>query len=168
MGVARIAAGEEFEVLTQDELRTVLDETLSGYLRSPYRVRIVENGVTDSSGNCLIEDVAKSRAGMALLVLRLTIGAQGFTFASPFNTGGAVQLIRAGGGAQAGDVMDGTLLGNTGEPNEQTLPWVYTESRDRAIDIRDQETLQVQIIGGPHSTPITIFGHGVMVPLPPD
>ena len=41
-----LRAGAVLDVLTQDELKTVLEEVASGYLRDPYRVRINAGGVT--------------------------------------------------------------------------------------------------------------------------
>lgn len=162
-----IKAGEQLDVLTQDELRTVLGEVLSGYLRSPYRVRFVEAGTTDADGDVLIANVAQARAGFELRVLRLTILVDGYSFSDPYSPAeeGAVTLIRGGAGIQAGDEQDGFGFGGS---SGESLPVVYTESEARAFDLRDQETLQVQVAGGPASTGVTIFGHGLMIPLPPE
>ena len=161
-----IRAGAVLDVLTADELKTVLEELASGYLRNPYRVRIEAGATTNGSGDVLIDNVAQARPGFQLLVNRLEVTPDGYTFASPFApvSQGAVTVLRAPAeGSSLGDVKDGYPFGaSTGG----SLPCVYSAGDDRAVDLVDQEVCQVQVTGGPTSTPVVVRGHGTMIPLP--
>ena len=163
-----IRAGAVLDVLTQDELRTVLEEISSGFLRDPYRVRLFGGGETDDAGS-LVFDVTsggKARPGFQLLINRLVIVPTGYTFAAPYEPmdQGAVEMFRSPGpGSVLGDLVDGNPFGGG---SGGSLPTVYTVGDDRSVDLLDQEVLQLRITGGPVSTVITVIGHGTMIPLP--
>lgn len=160
MAKVSIKAGEELDVLTQDELRTVLEETLSGYLRTPYRDRVVAGGSTDSSGDMAPVAIYKVRAGFHFVLTRLIVLPAGYTFASPFSPTpqGAVELLRDQ------DLVDGYPFGaNTGG----TLPAVLTNNKAQAIEAADGETISAQVAGGPHSTAFLFLGHGFVSPIEP-
>ena len=105
--------GAEFEVATADEIRAVMEETVSGYLRPPGRVRIEQTIKLDGSGNGTAQ-VAQAEAGYVYLINRLiaepwsaTTGA--YSFAAPYipSTTGGLDLK-----LDDKDVVDGYQFGN--------------------------------------------------------
>jgi hypothetical protein len=161
-----LRAGAELDILTADELRGEVEGILSGYLRQPYRVRIEQGGTTNGSGALTIDNCLQARPGFQLLVNAVVIGVAGYTYAAPYNpaTQGAIELIRAPGpGSSQVEHLRGYPFGGS---SGGSIPAVYTSGDDRAIDLLEQEVLQVQVIGGPASTVVFIKGHGTMIPLP--
>jgi hypothetical protein len=161
----KLVSGAELDVLTEDELRTVLTETLSGYLREPYRVRFAGGGVTTSLGALTVDVNPAARPGFMLLVNVIVVNVAGYTYASPYNPGtqGALVLLRSPGPhSSVGMIERGYAFGGS---SGGSLPCYYSSGDDRAIDLRDQERLQLQFTGGPASSSIVISGHGTMIPL---
>ncbi len=160
-----LRAGAQLDILTADELRTEFEGVLSGYLRQPYRVRIEAGGTTDDDGNVIVDECLQARPGFQCLVNAVVVLPAGYTFEIPYTaTVGAVQLLRAPApGSTLGDVLRGYAFGGT---SGGSLPAVYTSGDDRAVDLLDQEVLQVQILEGPPDTTIMVRGHGTMIPLP--
>lgn len=154
-----IQAGAELDVLTQDELRTVLEETLSGYLRPPYRDRVIAGGSTDDDGSMLV--VAYTvRRGFQFLLNRLEILPAGdYSWAAPYEPmdQGAVQILRNG------EIVTGYPFGGG---SGGSLPAELVDTSSHAIDFVDGEVVQVQIIGGPASTPFLLLGFGHVSPMP--
>lgn len=160
-----LRSGAELDILSQDELRTVLTETLSGYLRTPYRVRFFGGGTTSNAGAVTIDVHPPARPGFMLLVNVVVVNVAGYTYASPYTaTQGSVTFLRAPGRhSLVGTVERGYEFGGS---SGGSLPFYYTSGDDRAIDLIDQEILQLQFTGAPDSTVVTVSGSGTMIPLP--
>jgi hypothetical protein len=162
-----IRAGAVLDILTADELKTVLEEVASGYLRLPYRKRIIGTIKLDGSGNGVSGISAKARPGFTLIITRLCFtisgGANKYTFAAPFSPGsaGAIEFLRGTGGSTVTDLVDGYAFGaSTGG----SLPCVYTNSESHAVEVIDQEDIRIQVLGGPASSNLDVIGSGMMIP----
>lgn len=157
----KIAAGETLETLTQEELRTVLEELASGYLRDPFRDRIDAGGTT-TAGGALQTGIYKPKQGYRFRLQRLAVIVDGYTYASPYNPGtqGCLQILR--GTRNANLVVDGYAFGGS---TGGTLPATYVESSSKAIDVVSGEELYLQVVGGPASKSVSIIGHGQLEPL---
>lgn len=159
----KIAAGETFDVLTKDELREVMLEVASGYLRPPEN-DLIEAAVTlDGSGDGTVE-VYRVRVGYEFFVNRLTFAPTGYSFDSPYTTAGGLNLYRGNPSSASGnaDLVDGYQFGGT---TGNSLPAVLTESQSRAIILRDGQPLFLQVVGGPANGSLLVHGHGLLSPL---
>lgn len=154
--------GAELDLLSQDELRTVLEETLAGYLRPPYRVRVEAAGVTDATGAAVFA-AASSRPGYRLVLNSLLVIPAGYSYATPYTTtAGAVQLLRGSSGS-TGDVLRGAPFGGGSGGSLPLL--LLDDGDDRAVFAVDTESLLVEVIAGPAHTVVAARGHGVMLPV---
>lgn len=158
-----IKPGASFDTLTQDELRTLLEEFASGYLRPPQHVRF-ENGVTlDSSGDGTV-DVYRPNLGYLFLLNRLVVDTSpGHTFGNPYQAAGGYLQILVGG-----QTYDGAGFTVASPGDNITLPAVFTATDSYAVWARDGETVQLQLVAGPASAAVMVRGTGLLIPLPPD
>lgn len=160
MAKVRLSAGQELDVLNSDELKTTLEETLSGYLRQPRRVRIEQAFALDGSGDGSLV-VYQALAGMQFLLNRLIVILAGYTYESPYSaTSGGVNVYR---GTVAGDLVDGYSFGS----GAGSLPATMTYSDSQAIEVSDGEILTVQVLAAAASGSIIVHGHGLEYGPPP-
>lgn len=150
----------ELDLLTKEELRAVVSEELSGYLRPPERIRAPHGFALSASGAGGPTGVYRVDAGMRAIITRIEFDLDGYSMRSPYNPSaqGGVDIYADG------QWRDGFPFGaSTG----YILPAIYTESRERAIVIEDGALLQVQIAGGPASTGFTVNVCGILLPMQP-
>jgi hypothetical protein len=156
-----IQAGATLDTLTESELRAVLEEFASGYLRPPSPIRFTEGIPLDASGNGLVP-CYQVPAGFDFLLTRLYLGAAAsggapFTPAAPFtNAGSYLYLLRSQEAIEQ--------LNLAAVPG---LPFSFTWTDSYAPRWRDLETVTVQIVTGPLSGSVTARGQGVLRPLLP-
>jgi hypothetical protein len=154
-----IKPNAELDLLTQDELRTVVTETISGYLRPPSRMRVPAGVSLDGSGDGTV-DAYRVEAGMRFVLTRLEVTADGYTAAVPFNpvTQGGIDIY------VDGQWRDGFPIGGgTG----YVLPAVYVEGHRTAIEAADGSLFTLVVGGGPASTGLTVNVCGFLSPIEP-
>ena len=159
-----IKPGATFDTLTADELRTLLEEFASGYLRPPQHVRFEQGGALTDTGAGTI-DIYRPNAGYLFLLNRLLVELPGsaYTFGAPYQAAGAYLQILVGGQA-----YDGAGLTVTAPGDNITLPAVLTSTDSYAVWARDLEVMQLQIVAGPADARVLLRGTGMLLPLPPD
>ncbi len=151
----------ELDLLTKEELRTELQEVLSGYLRPPQLIRNPSGIDLDSNGDGTV-DAYQVEAGMRLTITRIEFTADGYRFAEPY--------VAATGGIDIyvdGQWRDGVPFGTAAAVATIALPWVYTESQSRAIVCADGAHVTIVVDGGPASTGLTVNLCGILEPLQP-
>ena len=150
----------ELDLLTEEELRTVLTEVVSGYLRPPQRVRHPGGLELDNTGASTLTGIYRVETGMRMIVTRIEFALDGYSARVPYNpvAQGGVDLY------VDGQWRDGFPVGGS---TGYILPATYTESHRSAIAIEDGALLQVQVAGGPASTGLTIAVCGWLEPLEP-
>lgn len=137
----------ELDLLTKEDIESVLDERVSGWLRPPNRTRIPGGVRLDGSGNGTITAYTVE-PGMEFILTRAEFrvnGTTGGSAATPFNpasAGGIDILVN-------GDWRDGYAFG--GSPSAGSLPAVWTENPDRTIVLYGGDILTYKIVGGPAS-----------------
>jgi hypothetical protein len=156
MARATIKQGETIDFVSPDELRAILGEAASQQNRlSPQTSRPIEGIVLDANGNGTVE-LYKVPAGMEFALHRIIIDADGITPAAPFtNPAGFAEILR--GGAMFGFVSFAPAAGG--------LPAVNTWGSDNAIRYRNDEVVEVSIVGGPANGTIIIRAQGTLSPL---
>ncbi len=149
----------ELDLLTQDELRGVLEEIVSGYLRPPQRIRNPAGVDLDGSGNGTVL-AYQVEAGMRFTLTRLEVTADGYTAYAPYNPtpAGGIDIY------VDGQWRDGVPFGGT---TGYVLPVVYTQSESRAISLADGALLTVVVHAGPASTGLLVNACGILEPLAP-
>lgn len=147
------------DLLTQEELRTVLKEVAAGYLRPPEPIRNPAGVNLDASGNGTVQAYVVE-PGMRFTLTRLEVSADGYSARAPFNPtpqGGLDIYVD-------GQWRDGVPFGaSTG----YILPLVYTESKGRAIVAMDGSIFTIVVGGGPASTGLLVNVCGILEPLQP-
>ncbi len=157
MAKVPLKAGAEVDFLTQEELRSVLEETAGRlYPPSPYRVRINSGGLLDGSGNGTF-DILRSELGYVDTLTRLVVNANGFDWQTPYTTASSIEILRDG------TVVDGYRIGGS---SGGQIPTILTNNRAQAVYYQDGEVLQLKVTGGPASTGIVLNGHVWREPIP--
>ena len=149
----------ELDLLTQDELRSVVTEIVSGYLRPPQEFRHPGGLELDNTG-AGTGNLTRAEAGMVYIVTRLEIIPDGYTMRAPWNptVQGGIDLY------VDGQWRDGTPFGGS---SGYILPIVYTQSESRAVRFHDGAVLSIQVKGGPTSVGINVAVCGFRSPMPP-
>lgn len=150
-----IKPGEEFDILTADELREIALETLSGLRRPAQIVRPIESVALDGSGNangltngCPIYKVPM---GYEFLLHRLEVFPEGYTFGVPYTSSTGYLNIIAG--QRHRDGLPFTAPG---------IPRIWSAGDEDAIDARNGEVIRVDFFGGPVSTNILVRAQGTL------
>ena len=152
-----IKAGAELDILNENELRTVLAEVMSGYLRPKFERSFEQGGVCSAQGVMTLE-LYRPKPGFVFKLARLVIDpSPAYTFGAPFtNTAGYYNLL------VSGEIADG---------NNMTIgiPAVATASESHAVIVRDGEQLSLYLNGGAGLSGVTIMvrGYGHEMALPP-
>lgn len=151
----------ELDLLTEAELRSVVEEVASGYLRPPQRIRVPGGLSLDGTGAAAITPVYVVEAGMKFVLTRMEFKPDGYTMRSPFtvSSGGIDVYVD-------GQWRDGVPFGS-GSGQVGSLPCLYTQAESRAVEAEDGAQLEVAVAGGPASTGITVAVVGFLFPLPP-
>lgn len=153
----------ELDLLTQEELRSVVTEVISGYLRPPRSLRVPDGVDLDANGDGTVTCYT-CEAGMRFTVTRMEFSADGYNGReTPWNpaTLGGVDLY------VDGQWRDGIQWGNTSVATVGHLPAVYTESKDRAIVMEDGAVLTAIVENGPASVGFLVATCGWLEPLQP-
>ena len=151
----------ELDLLTEAELRSVVEEVASGYLRPPQRIRVPGGLALDGSGNAAVTPVYVVEAGMKFVLTRIEFIPDGYTMRAPATvTSGGIDLY------VDGQWRDGVPFGS-GSGQVGSLPCVYTQSESRAVEAEDGAQLEVAVAGGPASRGLAIAVVGFLFPLPP-
>lgn len=157
MARVKIAAGEEFDVLNADEMRTIATELLSGYLRPPQWFE-APAAVTLSSGGAGMSHAVRVPAGMELLLTRIEMVQANYAAGTPYsNSTGGIDLY-------VNDIWRDGVPFSSGF----TLPGTYTEAESRCVRPRDGSEVKVGITGGPASVAISLLVCGLLTPLTPN
>lgn len=161
MSRVTIKQGAEFDVLDANEARTILQESLSGYLRPEQTERFAAGGITDANGAVTIK-AYRPVMGYEFHLTRLGIFPDGYTFGAPFSAAGTYFNILREGIVEDGGMLDVTSGGFS-------LPYVYTETKSKALVFYGAELLEVEVVGGNTfaSKPVIVRGQGILRPLPP-
>lgn len=156
-----IRAGAQLDLLTQEEMRSLLEEVASGYLRPPQRIRVPGGLVLDGSGNAAVTPVYVVEAGMKFVLTRIEFIPDGYTMRAPATvSSGGIDIY------VDGQWRDGVPFGS-GSGQVGSLPCVYTQSESRAVEAEDGAQFEVAVAGGPASKGLGIAVVGFLSPLPP-
>ena len=161
----KLSPNAELDLLTQEELdqslTAAIERFLSGHNRRPGTIREPVAVELDASGNTAIGPKSpigvplyKVPAGYRFALHRLSIKADGFTFAAPFtNAAGFLELQRSG------LMVDGLPLTSPG------LPLVFTTGTADSIVYDNNQTVDLLISGGPASTAVQLVLQGTLSPI---
>lgn len=149
----------ELDLLSEDELRAVLGEFVSGYLRPPDFTRDPNGVDLDGSGDGSVT-FAAIEAGHIFIVTRMEFSVDGYDSRAPFNPSseGGIDLY------VNGQWRDGYQFGGT---SGGLLPATYVESESRAIRMFGGDIMTVTVGGGPASTGFSVALCGLLTPEPP-
>jgi hypothetical protein len=163
----KLTSGAELDVLTQEEVRELLQEFASGYLRPPQTARPVGGIPLNASGNSCRSVAAQAGTAAALPVdlysvpigysfrlHRMTFKPDGFTFGVPFtNATGFIDINR-------GELMqDGISLNSPG------MPVVWSAGTADGIFYDNGEHVFATISGGPASVNVSVRMQGTLQPI---
>lgn len=150
-----LKAGAELDVLTMNELRTVVEELVSGYLRPPAEAR-PDSGLQLAGGvTAGIFDLYVVDAGMQFRLTRLFVTVNNATFGVPVAASGGIDVYRGSGSIN--DALDGTPF--------TSLPQIATWSRSNGPLFRDGEIVRVGITGAPAGAQVFARAKGYLEPL---
>src|SRR5581483_4856624 len=162
----KLQAGQELDFVTPDELRQILREVASGFLRPPQTVRPVAAIALNAGGNSVLPSGSAAGSAAAVTVSlyevpvgyrfrlhRMTIKPDGFTFGAPFtNAAGFIDIVQ-------GELMrDGISFASPG------LPAVWSAGTADGIDYSTGDYVRVSVSGGPPSTNLSIRMQGTLEP----
>lgn len=150
----KLVAGQELDVLTEQELRTVLDEFVEQFERQhSERVRAPQQQLTDANGLAVLS-VYEVPVGMEFRLSRVVVTADGQTFAAPGVAGVSIELRR--------NDRNGPLL--DGAKPAVGLPWVWTAGGSPSPHFRNGESVLVVVVGGPANTNVAAYVEGDLYP----
>lgn len=162
----QLRAGAELDLLTAQELRTTIEELVSGYLR-PTTPRRDEDGALAPAAGDLTLALPPVPRGMEVIYTRVIVEAPGsaFTIATPYNAAGAyLALMR-----NDIELLDFVSLvagaaGGGGIPY-RFGPW----SNSNGIRVRDGEQLRCLVHVPPAAgTGLVLRGEGFLSPIASD
>ena len=154
----KLTPGAELDLLTADELRSIVKETKSGWRRPPLTVRPTQSVGLDSNGDAhgtihgaVLFEVP---AGYSFLLHRLTVKPDGYTFGVPYTSAtGYLDIV-------VSELMrDGIPFAAPG------LPRVYTVGFSDGIFCNNGEVIRIDIHGGPANGVINLRGQGTLQPI---
>lgn len=162
----KLQPGQELDFVTPDELRQILREVASGFLRPPQTIRPVEAIALNAAGNSIRANGDKTASAAAVAVdlfecpvgyrfrlHRMTVKPDGFTFGAPFtNAAGFLDI------EQGGLMRDGISFNTPG------LPVVWSAGTADGIDYSNGDVVRVLVSGGPASTSLSIRMQGTLEP----
>lgn len=149
-----LTSGAEIELVSPDELRTILGETFPSR-KGPQTERMLNGLKVDASGNGTVV-LWQVPAGMEFELHSLLITADGKSPASRMATGYA--YLQAGGAlGDVLDVFDFTLTG-------AGVPIRHTYGSDAPL-YHEREVVCVCFFGITASTNVVVRGQGVLAPL---
>lgn len=157
----KLTAGAELDLLTEQELRTTIEELVSGYLR-PTSPRRDEDGALAPATGDLTLALPPVPRGMEIIYTRVIVEAPGsaFTPATPYNAAGAyIAIMRSDI-----ELLDFVSLvaGAGGGIPYRFGPW----SDSNGIRVRDGEQLRALIHVPPVAgTGLVLRGEGFLSPL---
>ena len=155
--------GAELDLLNQDELRSVVKETLSGWRRPPVTVRPTEGGLLDGSGNLNGEANGirfyEVPVGYTFRLHRLTVLCDGYTFGVPYSSAtGYLNIVHG----STNQIEDGIAFSSPG------LPTVFSAGTADGIVFLNGEVVRIDVYGGPASRSIVLRGQGTLQPTDTD
>lgn len=127
----------ELDVLTHEELRSTIEELISGYLRPPTQAR--PEGGAVLSGTAGVAEIYIVPVGMQFRLTRVFVTVNGATFGVPIASTGGIDVYRGNGNFN--DSLDGTPF--------TSLPQVATWNRSNGPLFRDGEAVRIGIAGAP-------------------
>lgn len=149
----------ELDLITAEEVKTTIEQTISGYLRPTTPKRDEDGAVAPASGDMTVTLPPVPR-GMEVIYNRVVIDAPGsaFTPASPYNAAGAyVALLRD---QELIDFV--SLVAGAGGG----IPYRWTWSTSYGIRLRDGEALSALVHVPPAAgTGIVLRADGYMSPI---
>lgn len=150
----KLVAGSEVDLVSPEELRTVLDEFVEQFQRShSERVRAAFQAQTDGGGNLAL-DAYEVPIGMEFRLSRVVVQADGFTFAAPGVAGVALEIRRNG--------VNGQLV--DGQKPAVGLPWSWSSGGSPSPHYRNGETVTVHVLGGPVNVNVSVYVEGDLYP----
>lgn len=158
----RLVANAELDLLTADELRTLLQEYASGWLRPPQTIRPSGTIALDASGDSspavggdanVGDAVYMVPAGLRFRLHRIGIFPDGVVFGTPFTAANGYVEIQRGDRAIDGF---GFQVGSAG------LPRVLTWGKDDAPEYAGNEKIGVLINAGPANTNVRVHLQGTL------
>lgn len=168
----KLKAGEELDLLTQEELAGTLAGIVSGFLRPTVPVRDVDGTPGVASGDVQLQLTMPVRPGYEFVLTRAVIDAPGsaFTPAAPYTAAGSYsQLMRATKNTQLGQ---GDLLDFVSNVAAATPPggipyrWLFGDSFGPRF--REGEAVTVFIHVPPANTALRLLAEGYLSPLAAD
>lgn len=160
----KLVAGSEVDLVSPEELRTVLDEVVEKFRRSDSEhVRAELQAYTDGTGAVAIA-AYQVPIGMKFRAARIVVSADGFSFAAKFtNAAGAVEVRR---GDVNGQLVDGVNLNPSAAAGDQSvgIPWVEAYSSDNRPEFKNGEVIVVKTIAGPPNTNVQVLVEGDLYP----
>jgi hypothetical protein len=156
MARATIKQGETIDFVSPDELRAILGEAASQQNQlSPQTSRPIEGIVLDANGNGTVE-LYKVPAGMEFALHRIVIDLDSATPATPYtNANGYAEILR--GGTMQDFVSFAPAAGG--------LPAVNSWGGGAALRYRNDEVVEIAIVGGPANGTVLVRAQGVLQPL---
>jgi hypothetical protein len=153
--------GAELDILTAAELREVMRERWTDFEQdAPVTFRAPLSDKTNASGGATVE-VLRVPAGRRFKLTRLLVWLDGFTPADPYQDDAAYMVIRREGG-QRTDFLPLTSASGYG------LPAVFTDGDAQAAEFVNGEVIQVEFVGLPANTTLTVYAQGQLQALAPD
>jgi hypothetical protein len=154
----KLSAGETLDVLTADELRQVLAEYASGFLRPAQTVRPAGGIQLDGSGNSPgalgLRQIYEIDPGYVFRLHRAGFFPDGSTFGVPFVSAAGFLEIRRGGIA-----VDGRSFSSPG------LPLVWSAGTADGIEYRNGDAVEIFVSGGPASVNLSVRLQGTLEPV---
>lgn len=167
MAKFRLKPGEEWELVTPEELRATMAEVLSGHARGPLTFVIEENILLDSNGNTSITGLASTNgvtvplyqvdAGFKFRIHRIQFNPDGYNEGNPFQSSTGYVQIRRGGRR-----VDGAPLGSSYGGG---LPVGFTYGTADAPLYQNGQNIDCLIYSGPPSTAVQVDIEGTLEPL---
>ncbi len=155
-----LKAGAELDLLTAQELRTTIEELVSGYLR-PTMPRRDEDGLISPVAGDVTLALPPVPRGMEIVYTRVIVEAPGsaYTPAAPYNVAaGYIAIMR-----NDIELLDYVSLvaGAGGGIPYRFGPW----SDSNGIRVRDGEQLRALVHVPPASTGLVLRGEGYLSPI---
>lgn len=168
----KLKAGEELDLLTQEELEGTLAGIVSGFLRPTVPVRDVDGVQVSATGDAMVQLTMPVRPGYEFVLTRAVLDAPGtaFTPAAPYTAAGSYsELLRSTKNAQPGqgDLLDfvSNVAGAT-PPGGIPYRWLFGDSFGPRF--REGEVVTVFVHVPPPSVALRLLAEGYLSPLAAD
>lgn len=168
----KLKAGEELDLLTQEELEGTLAGIVSGFLRPTVPVRDVDGIAGVASGDAMVQLTMPVKPGYEFVLTRAVLDAPGsaFTPAAPYTAAGSYSsLMRAtkGAGPGVGDLLDfASNVAGASPPGGIPFRWLFGDSFGPRF--REGEVVSVFVHVPPVATALRLLVEGFLSPLAAD